>query len=53
MENEHMENPELEQEQPVYTPRPKWQICLAWLGVGIVAVGFILYLIHIASAGQI
>jgi len=53
MENEHLDNPELEQEKPVYVPRPKWQIVLAWVGIGIVLVGFGVYLYHIATAGGI
>ena len=32
-----------------YTPRPKWQIIAAWVGVGIVAVSFALYCCHIAG----
>ena len=36
-----------------YTPRPKWQIVAAWVGVAIVAVGFILYCWQIATAGGI
>ena len=34
-----------------YTPRPKWQIVAAWVGIAIVAVGFILYCWQIATAG--
>ena len=34
-----------------YTPRPKWQIIAAWIGIAIVAVGFILYCWQIANAG--
>ena len=34
-----------------YVPRPKWQIVAAWIGVGIVAVGFLLYCWHIANGG--
>ncbi len=51
MDNEHMDNPITEEEKEVYKPRPLWQIILAWVGVGIVAVSFILYLINIATAG--
>lgn len=36
-----------------YTPRPKWQIIAAWIGIAIVAVGFILYCWQIANAGGI
>ena len=34
-----------------YVPRPKWQLVAAWVGIGIVAVGFALYLWQIATAG--
>ena len=60
MENENLNNPELEQEvpayeeeKPVYVPRPKWQIALAWVGIAIVLAGFGIYLYHIATAGGI
>ena len=57
------ENKELEQVSPeemnaevlqkdTYVPRPKWQIIAAWVGVAIVAVGFILYCWQIANGGQ-
>ncbi len=36
-----------------YTPRPKWQIVAAWVGIAIVAVGFLLYCWQIANAGGI
>ncbi|MBQ3147600.1 MAG: hypothetical protein IJB91_07740 [Oscillospiraceae bacterium] len=39
------------QEQPVYTPRPGWQVWVARIGVGIVLIGFILYCLHIAGIG--
>ena len=56
------ENKELEQvsaeemnaevlKKDTYVPRPKWQIAAAWVGIGIVLVGFILYCWHIATAG--
>lgn len=32
---------ESEEEQPKYTPRPKWQIAFAWVLVGIVIAGVI------------
>ena len=31
--------------------RPKWQIVAAWVGIAIVAVGFILYCWQIANGG--
>ena len=51
MENPEMETPEEENQQPVYRPRPKWQIALAWVGVGIMLVSIILYYWQIASGG--
>ena len=42
-----------EAKKETYVPRPKWQIIAAWIGVGIVAVGFLLYCWHIATAGGI
>ena len=58
------ENKEMEQVTPeemnaevlkkdTYVPRPKWQIVAAWIGIGIVAVGFILYCWQIATAGGV
>lgn len=35
-----------------YRPRPKWQIVAAWVGIAIVAVGFLLYCYHIATGGM-
>ena len=34
-----------------YTPRPKWQIIAAWIGIAIVGIGFLLYCWQIANAG--
>ena len=56
------ENKELEQvsademnaevlKQDTYVARPKWQIVAAWVGIAIVAVGFILYCWQIANGG--
>jgi hypothetical protein len=52
MENEHIETMEPEQEAPVYTPRPRWQIVAAWIGLGIMIVSVALYYWHIASGGR-
>lgn len=57
------ENKEMEQVSPEemntevlkqdsYTPRPKWQIVAAWVGVAMVAVGFVLYCWQIANGGM-
>ena len=53
--NEMNEQPAVEEvlKKESYTPRPKWQIVLAWVGIGIVVTGFALYLYHIATAGGI
>ena len=55
MENERIENPELEAEQPqeVYVPRPAWQVWAARIGVVIMIVAVILYYLHIAGGGQL
>ena len=56
------ENKELEQvsaeemnaevlKQDTYAARPKWQIVAAWVGIAVVAVGFILYCWQIANGG--
>ena len=60
---ENMKNDEMEEvteelnsevlKKDSYVPRPKWQIIAAWIGVGIVAVGFLLYCWQIATAGGI
>ena len=51
--NEMNEQPEVEEvlKKESYTPRPKWQIVAAWVGVAIVAVGFVLYCWQIANGG--
>ena len=56
------ENKELEQvsaeemnaevlKKDTYTPRPKWQIVAAWVGIAIVGIGFLLYCWQIANGG--
>ena len=42
----------IETEQPVYQPRPAWQVWLARIAAGIVILGVILYYWHIASGGM-
>ena len=52
--NEALENPQpevIEDEQPVYTPRPAYQIWAAWVGLVIVIAGVILYYLQIARGG--
>ena len=57
------ENKELEQvsaeemnaevlKKDTYTPRPKWQIIAAWVGIAIVGIGFLLYCWQIANGGM-
>ena len=43
--------PEVENQQPVYRPRPKWQIVCAWIGVAIMLVSIALYYWQIAVGG--
>ena len=40
-----------EEEKPVYTPRPKWQVWAARLGLVIMIIAVILYYMHIATGG--
>lgn len=40
-----------ETQKPAYTPRPRWQIVMAWIGVGIMALSIALYYIQIAKGG--
>jgi len=48
------ENEILEEEtpKPVYVPRPRWQIVLAWIGVAFMIVSVLLYYWHIANGGM-
>ena len=39
------------EEVQTYKPRPKWQIVLAWVGIGIMVVSFLLYCMQIAQGG--
>lgn len=51
---EHEQNNELQQSQePKYTPRPKYQIILAWVLLVIVIVGVILWLLEIGTSGKL
>ncbi len=40
--------PEMQEEKPLYTPRPKWQIALAWLALVLFLAGVALYYLQIA-----
>ena len=61
MEEERIDTPEEvidtpeaetpEENRPAYTPRPTWQIVLAWIGLGIMAVSIALYYWQIANGG--
>jgi len=52
MEEERKENtlPE-EQEQPVYTPRPKWQVWGARIALALFILLIILYYINVSRGG--
>ena len=54
-EEEIIDTPEeetpAEEKRPAYVPRPKWQIVLAWIGIGIMVVSILLYYWQIASGG--
>ena len=52
MEEKDLQSPVEEQPAAPYEPRPVWQRVLAWIGVGIVVVGVILYYYHIARGGM-
>ena len=51
--NEVNEQPAAEEilNKEAYTPRPKWQIVLAWIGIGVMVVSILLYYWQIASGG--
>ena len=54
---ENMEDMDLEDfeqfpDAPAYTPRPKWQIIAAWVGVIVMLICVALYYWHIASGGR-
>ena len=49
IERNDPEAPELEPEQEVYVPRPKWQVAMAWIGLVIIVIGIILYYYYIAT----
>ena len=54
LENEEVSVEEMNAEvlkQDTYVARPKWQIVAAWVGIAIVAVGFMLYCWQIANGG--
>ena len=46
-----MEENREEVQAPQYKPRPKWQIALAWVGIAIMVVSFLLYCMQIAMGG--
>lgn len=53
MEYEELEQIQEQNDAPAYTPRPKWQIIAAWVGVVIMLICVALYYWHIASGGRI
>ncbi len=40
------------QETQEYTPRPKWQVILAWVGIAVFAAFLILYYTVLFRGGQ-
>ena len=42
-----------EEEKPVYTPRPVWQVWAARIGLVIMILAVLLYYWHIASGGAL
>lgn len=52
MDNEQLEN-EIPETQEEYTPRPRWQVWAARIGVVIMIICIILYYWHIASGGML
>ncbi|MBQ8768545.1 MAG: hypothetical protein IJZ15_02705 [Oscillospiraceae bacterium] len=52
MEEKELQDTVPEQDVTPCEPRPVWQRVLAWIGVGIVVLGVILYYYHIASGGR-
>ena len=51
MEEERIDNPEILEEEPAYTPRPAWQVWGARIAL-VVFVGLvIMYYINIARGG--
>jgi len=52
MEQEQMDMEQTQEQTPVYTPRPKWQRALAWIGAIIVIAACLLYFHQIANGGR-
>ena len=53
MEEERIDSPEAEETQETYTPRPRYQVWAARIGLLIMIAGIILYYWHIASGGKL
>lgn len=47
-QNEKLTPEMQEEEKPLYTPRPKWQIALAWFALILFLIGVALYYFQIA-----
>ena len=52
MENEELKDTIAEEEQPVYTPRPKWQVWAARIGLVLFIAMLIMYYIHMLRGGM-
>ena len=55
LENQEPEvqaEPEFEEQQQRYQPRPRWQIVLAWIGVVIMVALTAMYYYNIATGGR-
>ena len=53
MEEERIDHPEVQEEQQeVYTPRPRWQLWLARIGLVIFILFVVYQIFHSATGGQ-
>ncbi len=51
MEEERIDSEEIIETEPAYTPRPRYQVWAARIGLVIVILAVILYYWHIANGG--
>lgn len=52
MENEELKDMNPEEEQQPYTPRPKWQVWIARIGLVLFIAMIIMYYIHMMRGGM-